>query len=1083
MADNDPVEFSLYNNDLITKVAILPYTQGKLYLELQEIGSGDVTIHADSASASLVTSGTGMFIGVAYRGAYRGGFFVDNVHIVEADEKEDAGRLLSISGRGLMSVLEDFIVWEDGTGSSVRTFENMAKGEILAQLIDEAIDRGAAILDLDFGPTNASDGPAYSDNESYNLNVGMSLLEVMRLFAKSGDYEFGVTLQNTIHPVLISAYVNGIGTDKSSSIYFRIGSNCQEVSSDERSTDIKNVLLTKFKNGYITVSDSTSITARRRREDFLNIEAAQSGDSASTYAAAQLENKKNPVKSIAVLLTDAVNPNVFIDYILGDTIMLDKFGVNASYRVLGIHIDFRERYPADVIIELNNIIYENDLKMSSDIDWLLSQWNTAKDANLFETKKWMSIGEPNGEIYALHHYGDYLYIGGDFTSIGGLSASYIVRYNIITGALSSMNTGGTITGKVKSICDVSGNIWIITDTKIYEWDGVSSWTLRGTASGGGSPELLSLYSDGTDLYVTGSYFNLINAVSITTKIAKWNGSVWSSVGAASPSTAVVTCFDVQHFGGVLYAATDVGLGKFVAGSWSLVFSALPNSCNALAVASDNLVFYLQNTGGGTYDTVRIWDGVVAASTVIGTVQGGGGINGFTTHIKTNLSDIYVTNIYTFLGDATPQHALTRYSGGSWSILGGGVDSSTSYEVRSIEIINDDIYVGGLFEQAGEEYIDNLAVFVTSFENLISHLEHDNNQVEFDMGAAIHAASASAITNSDEIPFWEDVSNALRKITWANIKSALLASGSFGYYDKDFWASDVANATSKNPPVDADNFSISDGVTSLMKRVTWLNIKATLKTYFDTLYTYYTNTTLAADLNGASSGTPVDAELIPYINVGSALRNVTVAILKFVFGDGWVPQPEVWTRTGNYTFTVPNDRTIYYRKGTKIRCKQGGGYIYGVIQSSSFAASTTTVTLITNSDFTLTATTITNNGLSYIAIPEGFPEGFTFGQSYTGFSANPTQTVKWSTVHNRLFLSIATTANGTSNATTFTMSLPATVAQGTIQFANVTDNGTEKNGIAYAAPSTTTLTYYAGVFGAAFVNSGTKGGSTALSYLF
>ncbi len=42
----------------------------------------------------------------------------------------------------------------------------------------------------------------------------------------------------------------------------------------------------------------------------------------------------------------------------------------------------------------------------------------------------------------------------------------------------------------------------------------------------------------------------------------------------------------------------------------------------------------------------------------------------------------------------------------------------------------------------------------------------------DMAAAIHAASASAVTDNDEFGFWEDVADALSKITWANIKATL-----------------------------------------------------------------------------------------------------------------------------------------------------------------------------------------------------------------------------------------------------------------------------------------------------------------------
>jgi hypothetical protein len=43
---------------------------------------------------------------------------------------------------------------------------------------------------------------------------------------------------------------------------------------------------------------------------------------------------------------------------------------------------------------------------------------------------------------------------------------------------------------------------------------------------------------------------------------------------------------------------------------------------------------------------------------------------------------------------------------------------------------------------------------------------------FDLAATIHAASASAITDDDEMGFWESVADGLKKITWANIKSTL-----------------------------------------------------------------------------------------------------------------------------------------------------------------------------------------------------------------------------------------------------------------------------------------------------------------------
>lgn len=67
-------------------------------------------------------------------------------------------------------------------------------------------------------------------------------------------------------------------------------------------------------------------------------------------------------------------------------------------------------------------------------------------------------------------------------------------------------------------------------------------------------------------------------------------------------------------------------------------------------------------------------------------------------------------------------------------------------------------------------------------------------------------------------------------------------------------SSIYGSTAKTTPVDADTIPLIDSAASnVLKKVTWATIKATLKTYFDTLYNKYIHPNHSGDVTSVADG--------------------------------------------------------------------------------------------------------------------------------------------------------------------------------------------------------------------------------------
>lgn len=133
------------------------------------------------------------------------------------------------------------------------------------------------------------------------------------------------------------------------------------------------------------------------------------------------------------------------------------------------------------------------------------------------------------------------------------------------------------------------------------------------------------------------------------------------------------------------------------------------------------------------------------------------------------------------------------------------------------------------------------------------------------------------------------------------------------------------------------------------------------------------------------------------------------------------------------FTVATDLTADYRKGTKIRYKDGGSYKYGSVKASSYV-SVTAVTMMPNTDYTIGSSAITDNYISHIENPEGWVDWFNYSPIV---NCNGSMTIasvviafaKWKQ-NNKTVHAIAkvTGTLGGSASTAIQISLPVDAAQ-------------------------------------------------------
>ncbi|MBK1790631.1 choice-of-anchor D domain-containing protein [Persicirhabdus sediminis] len=221
-----------------------------------------------------------------------------------------------------------------------------------------------------------------------------------------------------------------------------------------------------------------------------------------------------------------------------------------------------------------------------------------------------------GSINDLHWGNNRLYVAGLFTNVDGGVVKYLAQYS--GGAWSHIGSGINIPGV--AVTYHQGAVYLATASRLYfapgdVWQTSGGASVQYTANG-----VSSLYSDGANLYMAGSFTQLQPYASwppYVYRAAKWNGSSWSQMASGVSSGEVNA---ITGGGGSIYVGGSFSqkVLRYSGDSWSSPSSSSKPSSTVNSLVYQNGNLFAGGSFGLKVDTGTSWETV--ASGVNGSVN-------------------------------------------------------------------------------------------------------------------------------------------------------------------------------------------------------------------------------------------------------------------------------------------------------------------------------------------------------------------------------------------------------------------------------------------------------------------------------
>lgn len=294
-----------------------------------------------------------------------------------------------------------------------------------------------------------------------------------------------------------------------------------------------------------------------------------------------------------------------------------------------------------------------------------------------------------------------LFVGGAFTTAGGISANGVARWDGSNWSALGQGSSGTTAMTLLPNGDLAAAATSFPGVVIggvARWNG-ASWTSI-TNTWGPSP-IYGLVSLPNGELWAGGDFQFMNS----RHILRWSGSVWSSPGAGNSPDA--RCFAALPGGRMIVGGTFPILGGVSARgiaswdgvAWSPFGGGLGGVSCVAALTNGDIV--ADSTLQGH---IRRWNGTTWSSF-------GTGCNGSVTTILAMPDGGMVIGGYFDVVDGVQASRIARWDGTSWSALDVGIGGAPNPHVScAIRLPDGRLLVGGQFDSAGGVPAANLAVW-------------------------------------------------------------------------------------------------------------------------------------------------------------------------------------------------------------------------------------------------------------------------------------------------------------------------------------------------------------------------------------